>query len=312
MNIWVPRMKIIEPNAELKSAGPAFEGRYIMEAVRLDGTRRPLADFKNVITDIGLNRIGANGDWLNNCQVGTGSNAATTSDTQLQSFVASTSSLNVNTETAQASSPYYSQRLRTFRFGLGAAAGNLSEVGVGWAATNTAALFSRARILDGSGNPTTITVLSDEYLDVTYVCRKYPSTTDTTGTVVIAGTTYDYTVRAAYVTNISYQKIPESAGSSNVAYGESVGAGSGTITAITTGPSTTTIAPSYAAYVNNSYQRDCTATWGLTQANYAGGIQSFINLGPFSAYQVGVSPAIPKTASQTLSVTLRISWARRP
>src|SRR5699024_10490997 len=56
------------------------------------------------------------------------------------------------------------------QFGKGDAAGNLSKVAIGKSSTD---MFAIALIKDGSGNPTTITVTSIEFLTVTYQWRVY-------------------------------------------------------------------------------------------------------------------------------------------
>lgn len=57
-------------------------------------------------------------------------------------------------------------------FNRGAAAGNISELTTGYTGDNTAAM-ARALVRDALGNPTTITVLSDEILTVTWEWRKW-------------------------------------------------------------------------------------------------------------------------------------------
>ena len=57
-------------------------------------------------------------------------------------------------------------------FARGVAAGNLSEVGL-FKNNNNVSAFARALIKDSSGNPTTITVLPDEVLTVTWEVRRY-------------------------------------------------------------------------------------------------------------------------------------------
>ena len=57
-------------------------------------------------------------------------------------------------------------------FARGAAAGNISELTTGYAANNTSAT-ARALVRDAIGNPTTITVLSDEVLTITWEWRKW-------------------------------------------------------------------------------------------------------------------------------------------
>lgn len=57
-------------------------------------------------------------------------------------------------------------------FARGAAAGNVSELTASYTANNTSAM-ARALVRDALGNPTTITVLSDEVLTVTWEWRKW-------------------------------------------------------------------------------------------------------------------------------------------
>lgn len=57
-------------------------------------------------------------------------------------------------------------------FARGAAAGNISELTTGYTGNNTSAM-ARALVRDAIGNPTTITVLSDEVLTVTWEWRKW-------------------------------------------------------------------------------------------------------------------------------------------
>ena len=57
-------------------------------------------------------------------------------------------------------------------FARGAAAGNVSELTTGYDENNTSAM-ARALVRDDQGNPTTITVLSDEVLTVTWEWRKW-------------------------------------------------------------------------------------------------------------------------------------------
>jgi len=64
----------------------------------------------------------------------------------------------------------WSRGVRTFA--RGAAAGNISELSTGTSANNTSVL-ARALVRDDMGNPTTITVLSDEVLTVTWEWRKW-------------------------------------------------------------------------------------------------------------------------------------------
>src|SRR5690606_11105005 len=147
-------------------------GEYRIVARKADsGEERVLADwFSNLITDIGLNSIVNNG-WKNWCHVGTGTNTPIEADSSLQTPVASTSAKS-NSVVSNAGAPsYYSQASIDYTFPVGA--GTYTEVGVSNKAhtDGTQLMFSRARIVDGSGNPTSITVLADEFLVVPYRIR---------------------------------------------------------------------------------------------------------------------------------------------
>lgn len=61
---------------------------------------------------------------------------------------------------------------KTQSFARGAAAGNISELTTNYAENNTSAM-ARALVRDAQGNPTTITVLSDEVLTIIWEWRKW-------------------------------------------------------------------------------------------------------------------------------------------
>lgn len=320
-HIWVPRAKIIEPKRAL--IAPVYiEGWWKLEAMRPDGRRRLLADwFRNLITDAGLNFIGTTGSWLNACQVGTGTNLPANGDTALQTFLAGTTNQTQVTNAAQGAPPYYGSSTLTYRFDQGDAAGNLTEIGIA-SAESGGTLFSRARILDGSGNPTSITVLADEFLDATYQIRIKPPLVDSTPTLNISGTDYDLVVRAANVTTAASWSPAGGFGSGTVGGAYSAAARSGAIGAITTTPSGTNSAAdsnTLAAYGNNNLYRESTATWGLTAANFGGsGILAVVwNLGnsgggggSMGQMQAGFTPGVPKTSSDIFTLVLRHTWAR--
>lgn len=295
-------------------------GFFKIEAVNEEtGDRRVLADwFPNLILNQGLNRLGQSTPYAADyCQVGTGSTAPTVTDTQLQTLVASTGNVQSLSESYVAGPPPYQRAVRTYRFATGAAAGNLSEVGVGWG-TSGATLFSRALIKDGSGNPTTITVLSTEALDISYELRNYPPTTDVTGSVTISGTSYSYTIRAANITsNTSWGArwaVDRGFGvsgtnSAAAAYNGSIGSTTSTPSGISSSASGYTPA----AYSNNSYKKGGTITFGLNNGNLAGGIKSLLTGGEYSSlFQIEFTPTIDKTASKVLTLDFEVSWARRP
>lgn len=302
-------------------------GWFKIEALKVDAhgrpierSRRVLADwFPNLITNFGINLIGNTLGAANFCRVGSGNTTPQFTDTQLQAQLASTNTVNASAEVTGGTPPnYFHGRNWTFRFATGVAAGNISEVGVGSAATG-ATLFSRALILDGSLNPTTITVLSDEVLDVTYQSRWYPPTTDDVRNITITGVgTVQVTTRASSVTastnynlgTCGIREAPGAMGVFNGAMGTVTGSPSGGFSSSTSNVNNT--------YSANSLQRSWVTTFGLDSGNVAGGITSaryaLGNISNSSCYgqmQCGFSPAIPKLNTQILTLNGTHSWARR-
>lgn len=302
----------------------------------IPGTEELVADwFENLITDNGKNAYAsANNFFIEYCQVGTGNTAPSVGDTALVNRVAGTNA-NATANSvggAQGAPPYYGWWRKTFRFGTGTAAGNLAEVGVSPYASPTGNLFSRALIVDGMGNPTTITVLSDEVLDVTYEFRVYPILTDLPGNIVLEAINRTTNLRAAQVTealgNTSGGWAPStngdprplgSSGKSVYVYGGAAtlgaitaapipGPGGGTIQYISAfGNNRITTQP----YTPNTFYRDFVVGFGLNDANIALGIGAvFFGLQEGCAFQITFDPPLDKTNQKILSLTFRVYWDR--
>lgn len=314
----LPEKKFIEPNRELVLPGTRLAGFYKFEATnRFTGKKRLLKDwFPNLITNNGLNGIGATSNVMNLCKVGSGNTAPTFADSQMQSFIASSNSVQTDEQLAQSTPPYYGYSRRVYRFNAGVAAGNIAEVGVGTTSGNTGVLFSRALINDGGSptTPTTITVLSDEFLDVTYELRNYPVTTsDYAGSIVISGETYNYTARVANIT--SSQWAP---GTNGMGGPSTASVYDGVLGAITSTPNGNNSNGSELAssYSTDTFYRESTFTWGLTQGNLAGspsGIRCLAfrhNGNSFGWSQFQFDHSIPKTSSRILAIVARHTWAR--
>lgn len=297
------------------------------ELVEMPGSRHVKADwFDNIITDQGLNRIGTSSPLssISYCHVGTGNAAPAATDTALANFLAASNTVEDDTSGAQAgSAPYYVYRQRTIRFSAGAAAGNLAEVGMGWASSGTV-LFSRALILDGGGSATTITVQSDEYLDVTYEIRIYPPSGDATGTITLDGEVYDYTARACEVdayTQFSGWSLDDKANAkspytySHTAYDGNIG----TVLQSPSGSSASVGSVSDVtenAYSDSSLQASVSATWGINYGNLGSGIRSVRFKVGWTFWQIEFSAqsdssTIPKDNTKSLTLTVTHSWARK-
>jgi len=275
----------------------------------------PVPTFLNLITNGGLERMGNNSDWLLWTYVGSGSAAPNFNDSAMNNLVASTTTTQSSVDGSQSTAPYFTWVRNTRRFSAGQAAANLSEVGTGWAD----ALFSRALIVDADGNPTTITVGAEQFLDVTYEFRFHPKTTDDTGAFTLTGSiggTYDYTFRASSVTsNSGLDGWAISQNGTRMTATSGVGlVYNGAIGAITGQPSgALAISQTLAgiSYVASSLESKVVMPFGLDQGNLAGGIKSAWFKQGIGTFQVEFTPALMKTNESLLNLEFSHSWGRR-
>jgi hypothetical protein len=331
-------------------------GRWLGGKTLEDGTEHA---HSNLITNLCLENYGAawqgsgySGGGLtldqskNNgmfyCHVGTGTATPAVTDTTLQAFVAGQQvihGLGLGTYWAQGSAPFYGAHRYKARFSPGFGGGNinLNEVGQSYQLT-TGNLSSRALTVDGQGTPTTVTVLADEYLDVYYTRRNYPchmadeglgTPADDTGTVDIAGVTYNYTIRPSAVTDNDWgQQIVN-------AFAPATGFGSNS--SMYAFPHNATLAPItsfgmtysgvYAgnfgspnphgmnSYTTNSYNR--TAWWDadIDYCNASeGGINGFAGLvvcTTMGAVQIALDGTVPKDNTKAFTYYHNWSWTRK-
>ena len=331
--IWVRRPRINEPKTRV-IGGPNLEGVFPLRPGapgRPTDPRRKLS-FRNLLTDLGLDQMGSGTENFRRCAVGTGTADPDVTDTTLQNQIAATTSTQSRSSGNEggATAGAYGYHQRVFRFGQGVAAGNLAEIGIGGGTGGgTLSTFSRARILDPEGNPTTLTVLSDEFLDVTYEIRCYVGDIDDVqDEIEISGIPYETTSRPSRVGQNEWRVLPGSGSSLAIAAGVSNVTGE---TRAVMAYETQTLAPvddwqgSFGAsrtslsddsYVAGSFYRDSTATWSLTAANFNQGIGlvSFAwgkGSSLLGMRQTRFSPRIPKTNAEVLAIPLRHEWARR-
>ncbi|OTG58868.1 hypothetical protein B9T36_11055 [Acinetobacter sp. ANC 4204] len=263
--------------------------------------------FNNIVLDTGLARMSV-GTWISRCCVGTGNTTPAVTQTALASFLASTTSINsTSTELQTTTTPYYRGVTLTWRFSEGVAAGNISEVGMGWGNTT---LWNRALVLDANGNPTTITVLSDEYLDVVAEIREYP-TLSTTGSFTLVdklgatlsthtytGSTYMIAPSATFAQITSGGLIIYS-GVKNDSVTASPTTSVGTVTGGSDSyPTSTSIQTVYTcalATANGTHQSFRVQMSGLLGSFY---------------YKFQISPTITKTSTQIMAYTAAMTWGR--
>jgi hypothetical protein len=297
-------------------------GHFVeMVAIKPDGARRVLSSgFPNLITDNGLELIGnTSGNFLAACRVGSGNTTPVNTDNALVAQVAGTST-NSSVYGGVDVSPRYGYRRITYVFARGAAAGNLTEVGI--SPVTTGGLLSRALILDGDGNPTTVTVLSDEILSVTYEFRTYlPDDVDSS--ITISSVSYAIKVRpAGFATTGATRFGGDNTGTrgtwTNLNDGQYGAYFSGDLGTIYLAPAGTTSdvntagnpAPSLAAYSAGTHYNDVTFVASENNANFGGGIKSFTFFTSLGKYQMSFTPPVAKDNTKRFTHTMRISWGR--
>lgn len=312
---------------QIKLAGHVqVSGHFTLRRIGPDGRCRQQLEFDNLITDMGLDQIFTApayaygfGYPMAGCAVGTGNTAPANTDTSLATWLASTGGGDQNgTATYVAGPPAYWSNKFSYRFGTGVAAGNLTEIGIFPTNLTATSLGARALILDGGGAPTTLVVLADEILDVTYERRIYLDTTDTVGTFSVNGVSYN-TVQRLY--GIGSPPILGRAlhqvGDGNAWNISCFAGGLGTVL---TGPSGVGYTLQYGAlttpYVNGNHYMDINWTIDVANANFgAGGIQAMTFTTYMHKFQCSfidplTSNGIPKVTGQKLYVNYRFSWDR--
>ena len=298
-------------------------GFYKLQTVSASGLiREDTGWFPNLITDSGMDYLANTDRWLTRCYVGTSSATPDVTDTSIGSLLASSTTVvgGMSSYGKQISTdPFYSYKIVAYEFSEGSATGNISEVAIGPSSGN---VFSRSLVKDGSGNPTTVTVLSDEILRVVYEVRLYIPKDDVTGTVDVNGTSHSWTSRAMSISDNSYwntsifsstgtQLEPRTDTSGNwsaTMYGGAIGI-------VTSRPSGTSQrfsgASSVDPYVDGSFETSATYIASPDDDSVTE-IGAMTYMSDFTAYQIGFTPKIPKSDTERFTIKVKHSWARRP
>jgi len=285
--------------------------------------------FKNLITDSGLDYffIGFEGNYsipqvLQGAYVGTGTTAPTYADTTLTTLLASTNSLDFANSpmsawtyvAAAGAVPPYWTSTGSWTFGVGVATGTLAEVGIGgWISTApNYILQSHALIVDGTGAPTTITVLSTEQLTLTYTLNLYWNTTTQTGSMSISGVTYALSWLPYQLNSTNGGAYQTFAGNGNVSALIGYNGSLGTPLTSPSGSFGNATGLSVAAYSAGSYFQQVTYTCDVNHLNFPGGITVLAVNSWWHKFQIGFTPAIPKDNTYTFTFVCNFSLARYP
>lgn len=327
---------ILRLNSAVQSPKLRMSGHYTVRKINAE-TKQVVQElqFDNAITNIGLDRLGANGTAaghvMGNCYIGTGTAVPAITDTQMSVYGATSTSKLGQTNQSDVGVDHYCYCAITHQFTPGTATGTWTEVGVGWSSSPTTNyLWSRQLFLDGTGSPVAVTVLSMEYLEITYEVRLYPYLTELSGTLALAGGgTYGYKMRARPV---SYWTVFANYGGAVMNVNVVSVLGSTAAGATASFPvSLTAQAPTVSAgslqqanlpsssigtYTPGTFKNTSTSgTLPTTGGNFASGILAayFYNQdgGGISVYNLIIfDTPIPKTSANTVNFTAEISWSR--
>lgn len=296
----------------------------IIEITKLDAVGnviQHIPKFNNLLVNSGLDQLcsaAAGFGSFTYCKVGTGAGTPAVSDTTLPGGVANQVKTNTVVTVQNTSAPYYKEYVQTFLFPLGAINATLSCVGLGTSNNNTE-IKCWSQIKDSGNNPTTITVLATEQLQVSYTLRVYAPTFTSTPSIVIAGdATYSATMYAQQFNSgnfwVSSAIASPFASSMDVQNWTTVTPPANITTVATyTGLLSNTVSSALAAYTNGTYYRDVTYSLATTDGNLAGGIKGITVYGTGQPnYFINFNGAIPKNNTKTLSFNIRYSVARYP
>lgn len=321
--------------------GTAGEFRCVVK--RADGSTKIDTGYqKNLILNQGLDFFGGgNGsDMMAYCVIGSGNSQPVYTQNKLDTAVlgvsGTASSTKYDYNAATDGNLYKTNRVRKYSFsGLNNV--NVSELGLASTYSNATTYFlcTRALIKDSKGNPTTITVLNGEILEIYYKLWAIFDTTDKIGTLnlldgVGGSASYNYIVRPATV-GVTDPLVGGNSFANNIGttinyLSRSTDRGfyvsSSSISAIASLPSNlvsygsvyeSSFPVTGSSYTSGSYKKTLTLNCPVDKLNQQ--IASLFLYSTFGSWQISIkstndNSGIPKTSTQTLSIPIEFSWAR--
>ena len=282
---------------------------------------------KNLILNQGLDFFGGGtGDnMMKYCVIGSGNSQPSYTQNKLDNavvgVVGSAFSSKTDYDAARDGNLYKTNSVLKYSFnGLNNV--NISEVGLAskFSSSIDYYLCTRALIKDSSGNPTTITVLSGEILEIYYKLWAVFDITDKTGQVnlldgVGGSIAYNYKTRLADVGSSGFQAgyYIDLNGSSSAYIYYSAGVDLFAITAVPTGSYASISNYTANSYQKGSYKKVFTLNFNVATANDKNRVLFMAFIGFYWQIRFGSvandSP-ITKTSTQTLSIPIEVSWGR--
>ena len=319
--IWIPDIPREQKQVvELPTIG--IEGRYYVDLIdSASGKIKQHLEFKNLITDAGLNLIGTGTSItasLTTLVVGVGSTTPAVTDADLVSPIASTSFAGgfVDTFTTQ-TTPLEFAACKKTRLFLGTEA-NAALTELGWKTGSV--LVNRSLFKDAAGNPTTVNKTNTDLLRIVYEYRLFAPLNDVTGTAIFGegSNSVVYTIRPQNV-NQSPGWVDMLAHMGSYATPFARAHEEQIISSRTSNndpsPSDDHTTSSFGTYTPGSFFRDMEYEWRPGDGNHAAGIglvtwNPWYASGQLGMWQMHLSESINKTENNRLSITFRQRWAR--
>lgn len=315
---------------------------YLLTAVKRNAageevSRRTSNDFPNLFTNYGVEAVFGNtsGDQLSALSgfVGTGSSTPNITNTALDAYLASRYTSNGNqgsTFVDNGDGTGYVQTIWNTIFPAGTATGIIAEVGSAFRSSpsNTSPLCSRALVLDGSGNPTTFEVLSDEELQLTQFYRRHLSLADQTAVLTENGNNHTVTWRpwALGVPGSTHWAFPRSFAIDGTNSWIGYATGTPTVTLVSylssslptlTGTGAATANTSQGAqsgvntYVGGSKKKQAWMRMPTGSTNINIGYTCF-NVGSLGSWQCKIEPAVAKSSLHRYTFTMEFELDNTP
>lgn len=318
------------------SVGISADFDITLRTVDVEGNilseRTPIRNCPNLITNRGMDLLATTSVdvWMAYCHVGTSATEPTFTDLLLTAKRNHTNTYSVgdNSWSQKGDGLYSLSYTRVYAFALGSVSGDLKEIGI---SENTTNINTHALLKDAFGDPTTISVASNELLIVTYRLHFTPNQADSTLVTTQKGTEYTLTLRPKLLgvntppfSGFLMAKLDNSYNGAPIEYFYGPTSGIGPVTGNCVGTKSSTFGATFVKepYVSGTYYTRTNVTYTVSQANSndigviyssssqsTSGIYAVDGASPFKI-QIGISPRISKTALDTIKLTIKVSWYR--
>lgn len=294
-----------------------ISGMYKYRLLDKDGKVKQSGQFKNLITDAGMDYLNQSGNFhVYYLSIGSGTSTPAFSDTQLQARIATSTQVGWR-NSVKDNPPYGAVGTATYTLKNTSGTGwNVSEIGIG-PETNGSNLFSRALVLDAAEQPTTITVLVGETLIVTYEYTYWLPEDDQVSTFILGGNKggeeIQVTARPLGVKDQNFRTTASQrmtdGGDNNQAQ---TAVSAGTLVPVTDYRLASPyqyVWPFPGVAVSRGVTRH-TFTFPIEVGNYPTGVRTLSRKLGQSFWQFEFDPPIMKTADDELTFTIDHTWGR--